>query len=144
MKNTPTSKGKVLVVDDEQIVLTAFRIELQDAGYDVRTALSGKDALAMLIKEPYEIVFTDLIMPEMNGTQLCQQIKRISPQTEVVLFSGNPYEVAQQQEAFMASGGRDELLRKPLEEDILITVTENLIKEIRFKRDFFGDKAHAR
>jgi CheY-like chemotaxis protein len=144
MPNTPISKGKVLVVDDEQIVLTAFRIELQEAGYDVATATSGKEALALLIKGPFEIVYTDLIMPEMNGTQLCRQIKRISPQTEVVLFSGNPYEVAQQQEAFMAAGGRDEMLRKPLEENILASVTENLIKEIRYKREFFGDKAHAR
>ena len=44
MKNIHTSKGRVLVVDDESIVLTAFRIELQDAGFDVKTAKSGKEA----------------------------------------------------------------------------------------------------
>ena len=144
MKNIPISKGKVLVVDDEQIVLTAFKIELQEAGFNVRTARSGKEALALLLNEPAEVVFTDLIMPEMNGTELCRQIKRISLYTEVVLFSGNPYEVSQQQEAFMAAGGRDEMLRKPLADNILVSVTENLIKEIRYKREFFGDRANAK
>jgi len=142
MANTPTSKGKVLVVDDEQIVLTAFKIELQEAGFDVKTAKSGKEALALQLAEPAEIVFTDLVMPEMNGTQLCEQIKRISPHTEVVLFSGNPYEVSQQQDVFMAAGGRDEMLRKPLADHILVSVTENLIKEIRYKRESFGEKAN--
>jgi response regulator RpfG family c-di-GMP phosphodiesterase len=144
MPNTPISKGKVLVVDDEQIVLTAFRIELHEAGFDVRTARSGKEALAVLLQEPAEIVFTDLVMPEMNGTELCRQIKRLSPLTEIILFSGNPYEVSQQQEAFMAAGGRDEMLRKPLADNILVTVTENLIKEIRYKREGYGDDADAK
>ena len=128
------AKGKILVVDDEQIVLTAFKIELEQDGYQVKTALSGKEAIALALKEPFDIVYTDLVMPEINGTQLCRQIKRIAPQTEVVLFSGSPYEVALEQEGFTQAGGRDEMLRKPLGENVLTQVTANLMKEVDYKR----------
>ena len=133
------AKGRILVVDDEQIVLTAFKIELEQEEYEVMTALSGKEAIALVIKKPFDIIFTDLVMPEMNGTQLCRQIKKISPQTEVVLFSGSPYEVAMQQEEFMQAGGRDEMLRKPLDENVLVRVTANLIKELDYKRIIQGE-----
>ncbi|HLF18735.1 MAG TPA: response regulator [Candidatus Omnitrophota bacterium] len=136
------SKGKILIVDDEQIVLTAFRIELEQAGYDARSALSAKEAIARLLKERFDIVYTDLIMPEINGTQLCHQIKRLFPETEVVLFSGNPYEVEAQHEAFTAAGGRDEMLRKPLGEGVLIKVTENLMKEINYKKNLARGPSH--
>lgn len=136
------AKGNILVVDDEQIVLTAFKIELEQEGYHVKTALSGKEALAMVIKEPFDIIFTDLVMPEMNGTQLCRQIKRLAPESEVVLFSGSPYEVALEQEAFMQAGGRDELLRKPLGENVLAQVTANLMKELIYKRGFIQKDNH--
>jgi len=138
------NKGKILVVDDERIILTAFQIELQDAGYEVKTAQSGKEAITLLFIERFDIVFTDLIMPEMNGTELCRQIKRIFPKTVVVFFSGNPYEVEEQQSEFMAAGGRDEMLRKPLEENLLITVTENLMKEISYKRESLRRNSHVR
>ena len=130
------SNGKILVVDDEQIVLTAFQIELEQEGYDVTTASTGKEAIGLALKQSFDIIFTDLVMPEMNGTQLCRQIKKISPQTEVVLFSGSPYEVSLQQEEFMQAGGRDEMLRKPLEENVLAKVTGNLMKELAYKRIF--------
>ena len=128
-------KGKILVVDDERIILTAFRLELEDAGYYVQTALSGFEAIEYIKNEQFDVVFTDLIMPVMNGTYLCREIKKISRETEVVLFSGNPYEVEEQTEEFICAGGRDELLRKPLGDDVLISITDNLMKEIEFKRD---------
>ena len=137
------SKGKILIVDDDRIVLTAFRIELEQAGYDAKTALSAKEAIAKLLKERFDIIYTDLVMPEINGTQLCRQVKRLFPSTEVVLFSGNPYEVEQQHEAFMSAGGRDEMLRKPLDEGVLIKVTENLMKEINYKKSFAGGTSSA-
>jgi len=135
-------KGKILVVDDEQIVLTAFKIELEQCGYEVKTALNAKEAITLAIKEPFDIIFTDLVMPEMNGTLLCRQIKKISPKTEVVLFSGSPYEVDLQQDEFMQAGGRDEMLRKPLGENVLVQVTANLMKELEYKRVFVQGGTH--
>ena len=127
-------KGKILVVDDEQIILTAFQIELQDAGHDVKIALSGREALELISQEGFDIVYTDLIMPEMNGTELCQKIKKITPQTEVILFSGNPYEVEEQLGAFIEAGGRDEMLRKPLGDNVLVLITKNLFAEVSYKK----------
>ncbi len=129
-------QGKILVVDDEQIVLTAFQIELKDEGYDVKVALSGREAVELVKNEHFDIIFTDLIMPEMNGAQLCREVKAINPEVEVILFSGSPYEVEEQQERFINAGGRDEMLRKPLADNILVSITENLMKEISFKKTF--------
>jgi len=134
--NRKVGQGKILVVDDERIVLTAFQIELKDAGYDVKVALSGGEAVELVKNEHFDIIFTDLIMPEMNGTQLCREVKAINPEVEVILFSGSPYEVEEQQERFIDAGGRDELLRKPLADNTLVSITENLMKEISFKKTF--------
>lgn len=124
-------KGKVLIVDDEEIFLVATQRELEAAGHDVKIALSGKKAIEIAKSGKFDIVYTDLVMPEMNGVELCKEIKKISPKTEVILISGHPNEIQEHQSAFWDAGGKDKILRKPLGNDELTNITEKALKEIK-------------
>ena len=125
------NKTRVLIVDDEPIVLVAWEEELKDAGYDVWTASRGKKAIEIVKKVKPDIVITDLVMPEMNGVEVCRNIKEICPDSDVILVSGNPNELERLLMDFIKAGGRDELLRKPLIKDELIDVVRKISDEKR-------------
>ncbi len=128
-------KGRILVVDDEEIILAAFERELEASGFEVRTSLSGQEALKALKKEAFDIVYTDLVMPGMDGIEVCKNIKRVSPATEVILISGYVAEVEKYSRAFADAGGRCEIIKKPLSEDELTRITENVLREIRERKE---------
>lgn len=123
-------KAKILIVDDEKIVLIAYVKELKTAGYEVLRAMTGKEAIEIAGKEKLDIVFTDLVMPEMNGIEVCKKIKEINPETMVVLISGYPEEIQKYQMDFISAGGREEWLRKPLTHDELPETAEKILEEI--------------
>lgn len=120
-------KEKILVVDDEEIIVLAFEEELKEAGYEVKTALSGEHALKLIAKERFDMVYTNLLMPEMNGIEVCKFIKQMVPQTKVVLITGSPIEIEENYPAFVEVGGDPEILRKPLSEGQLVSKTRQFL-----------------
>ena len=125
------SKGKVmiLIVDDEELILMGWKYALESAGYNVRTALTGINAISIAQRERPDIVITDLIMPKMNGVEICRKIKEKSPGTEVVLVSGHPEEIKNFQTDFINAGGMDLLLKKPLSTDEIVGAVKVIMKE---------------
>ncbi len=107
-------RGKILIVDDSRLALRGFVRELQEAGYDVYGAATGQEAISIAKTVNLDLVFTDLMMPEMSGTELCKEMKQISPNTEVVLVSGYPDQIEKFKTDFLEAGGKIEILRKPL------------------------------
>ncbi len=79
---------KILLVDDEKEYLDVIKLILESNQFKVKTASSGKKALSMLGKESFDLVITDLIMPEMTGLELLDAIKKEYNDTEVILFTG--------------------------------------------------------
>lgn len=123
------AKGKILIVDDEEIVLRAHQEELACVGYEVKIASTGKEAIILAGKEMFDIAYVDLIMPDMDGVKLCKELKKISPKTEVVLVTGHPEQILKQRPAFVNAGGRDEVIGKPTLEDELVNMSNKVIKE---------------
>ncbi|MBU1086100.1 MAG: response regulator [Candidatus Omnitrophica bacterium] len=107
-------KAKIMIVDDEPIVLRAYKKELEGQDYSITAVSSGQEAIAKAAKEQFDIILTDLIMPGMNGLELCKEIKKNSQATEVVLMSGYHEEMQKSWIEFIRAGGRDFFLRKPL------------------------------
>ena len=66
---------KILIVEDNDIVLKAMKGILDKNGYYVMSALNGKEALEMVEKDEYDVVITDLMLPYVNGLELLQRIK---------------------------------------------------------------------
>jgi CheY-like chemotaxis protein len=80
---------KVLVIDDEKATLTMFRLFLSAYGYDVEVAENGRTGLKILQTFQPPIVFTDLKMPEMDGFEVLRKIKKVAPNTEVIVVTGH-------------------------------------------------------
>ncbi|MFH1062852.1 MAG: response regulator [Candidatus Omnitrophota bacterium] len=123
-------KAKIMIVDDEKIVLRAYKKELEDQDYSVITVSSAAEAIEKANNEQFDIILTDLIMPGLNGLELCEEIKKISQRTEVVLMSGYHEEMQKNWMEFIKAGGRDFFLRKPLSPgELKDTITTILIEK---------------
>ena len=79
---------RVLVIDDEEFVRNVLSAILEEEGHTVTLASSGEEALQMVKVGTFEVVFTDLAMPGMDGVAAANEIKQRSPQTKVILMSG--------------------------------------------------------
>jgi signal transduction histidine kinase len=82
-------ENSVLLVDDEKGIRKVLRIVLSDMGYHVRTAKNGAEALRLFKEERPPIVLTDIKMPEMDGIELLRRLKKLSPETEVIMVTGH-------------------------------------------------------
>lgn len=69
---------KVLVVDDEKLIVKGIRFSLEQDGMEVECAYDGEDALAMAQGKEYDIILLDLMLPKINGLEVCQQIREFS------------------------------------------------------------------
>jgi CheY-like chemotaxis protein len=78
----------ILCVDDEDLPRTLRKLILQKQGYQVITAASGKEALALLERGGIHLVLTDQLMPAMTGTELTKLVKSTRPAMPVILISG--------------------------------------------------------
>jgi len=78
---------RILVVDDEQIIRESLSFILKKEGYNVEEAANGKEALANHELHPFDIIITDIEMPEMKGVDLLKQIRQRTPQTLVVIIT---------------------------------------------------------
>jgi len=81
---------KILVVDDEKIIVRSVQMILKAEGYDIEGASSGKDAILKMEQNSYDLVLTDLMMPEMDGISLIRWLKEHRPEVGVVILTGYP------------------------------------------------------
>lgn len=77
---------KILIADDNLKIIEVLRRYAQKEGYEVHTALNGKTALEMFYKDVYDIVLLDVMMPEMNGLEVCGEIRRVS-MTPIIMIT---------------------------------------------------------
>jgi CheY-like chemotaxis protein len=106
-----TTLRKVLVVDDDPVVAKSFDRVLSNKGYAVVTACNGEEALKKIAAEDYDVVYTDIRMPGMDGIEVAQHIKGRRPWLPVVIVTG--YGTADNESRAKAAGVRA-VLHKPL------------------------------
>ena len=80
---------KVLVVDDEKLIVKGIRFSLEQDGMEVDCAYDGEEALAMAKEKEYDIVLLDLMLPKLSGMEVCQQIRDFSNVPIVMLTAKN-------------------------------------------------------
>ncbi len=85
------AKGTILVVDNESDQLEMMKGILERIGLQAWTTDSPQRALKMVREQAFNLVFIDLIMPDIDGTELCEQIKRIQPDTGIYAYSGHAH-----------------------------------------------------
>lgn len=117
---------KVLVVDDDAIVGRSFDRVLTDKGYDVSTALDGEEALNKCSGEDYDVVFTDIKMPGMDGLEVARRIKAKCPWTPVVIITGYGTEENEAEARVLGVNG---FVRKPLTPAMIEGITLKALKD---------------
>ncbi len=81
--------ARVLIVDDEEPVRKFVTRVLSDAGYTTVPTASGREAMESAAKaEPFDIIVTDLMMPEMNGDELARRLRQTDPKVKVLYLTG--------------------------------------------------------
>jgi DNA-binding response OmpR family regulator len=100
------AKRTILCVDDNEQSLSIRKVMLETHGYRVITCADARAALEVFKKGGIDLVLTDLVMPDMDGTELITEIKALSPQTPAILFSGKirVYERDTQADVFLPKG----------------------------------------
>src|SRR5215472_5346677 len=105
MVMTGNGGRRVLLVDDSALTLSLATQVLTDAGFYVRTARSLSELEALLVEWTPEVVLTDIMMPDVTGTELCRWFKRRLDSVLVVLMSNLPPEtLAQMAQRYGADG----------------------------------------
>src|SRR3989449_3886610 len=81
--------ASILVVDDEESILTSLSSILQDEGYEVAVAKNGVEALRVYIMDPPDLMLLDIWMPEMDGMETLRRVRELVPTAQVMMMSGH-------------------------------------------------------
>jgi signal transduction histidine kinase len=119
------SRGRVLIVDDEKVILDLTAIILKNRGYQVFTALNARDGLTCIETERPELVLLDYMMPDMDGLTALKEIRRRFPETYVIMFTGKGSEEIAVE--LMKAGASDYIL-KPFNNQDMVERIESVLK----------------
>lgn len=127
-KRSPT---RILVVDDEEIMRTFLKEVLSDEGYRIDLAVSGRDAVEKMAANQYDIVITDIVMPELDGLGVVAAAKDLPYEVDVVVMTG--YASMGTAVESMKLGAID-YITKPFNIDQIRIIVSNAVKERSLKR----------
>jgi len=80
---------KILLVDDEKEFLEVMSERMANRGMEVTTALSAKEAIEKVKSESFDAIVLDLLMPEMDGLEAIEALKKINPDLQIIFLTGN-------------------------------------------------------
>lgn len=121
---------RILVVDDEPVVIRSCEAVLKAEGFNVEGTLSGREAILKMEQTPYELVITDLKMPEVDGITLIKWIKQNRPDTGIVIITGYP---SQDTIKEALDVGIIDYVPKPFTPAVLTDVTKRAVEWLRKK-----------
>lgn len=127
---------KILIADDSPTIVEMLKFALSSEGYEVVTACDGVDAIEMVYKEAPDLILLDILMPKMNGYQVCRLIKgdRDTASIPVIMLTGQD----QPKDKFWGlETGADDFIVKDFESMALFEAIERILKE---QRDVPSDK----
>src|SRR5947209_16210385 len=115
---------KILLVDDDPLILMLYQRALKNAGYALATAANGKQALAIIIAAPPDLVLLDVMMPIMDGVTMLRELKKTQiARPPVVVIAGNQREYQATREEARLSGATA-FLSKPFSPQQLLALIQ--------------------
>lgn len=118
---------KILVVDDEPSILKLLSQVFSKNKYKVRTAENATDAFKILEQENIQVMFFDLNMPEMNGIELCREVKKKQPMSVIYAITGyaSLFELSECREA-----GFEDYFKKPVKVSVLLETAASAFEKV--------------
>ncbi len=126
-----TKAGQILLVDDDPDFRGMVGVAFTRAGYTVREAMNGNDALTMLRNHPVDLIVTDIIMPEADGYEVILGLKALPSRPPLIAVSGGSVRLRMELPNMARLLGADAAFEKPLDLAALIKEAARLIKEHR-------------
>ncbi len=121
-------RTKILLIDDEEAGREALTLLLKGAGHHIRSVASGTEGFQSLAREKFDILITDLFLPDSNGIDILKKVKEDSPLTEVILITGHAS--AETAVRAMKEGAFD-YITKPLNIDELKIIIAKAVEKHR-------------
>ena len=116
--------NKVLVVDDEKLIVKGLKFSLEQDGMQVECAYDGEEALECARKNSYDMILLDIMLPKMDGMEVCQQIREFSDVPIIMLTAKGE----EQDELHGFDLGVDEYISKPFSPKILVARVGAVLK----------------
>ena len=123
----------ILIVDDEEIILSVYKLALEAEGYRVLTAQDGQEGLSLAREHMPEIILSDINMPGINGKSMLEQL-RSDPDLahlQFVFMTGNPHDTSPREGMVR---GADDFLTKPIDHQSLIQCVKSRLKRARINQ----------
>ncbi len=125
---------KVLIVDDNKDNLYLLETMLKGSGYEVVPATNGTEALEKLRTDDFDMVIADILMPVMDGFQLCRECKKDDKLKHIPFIFYTATYVDEKDEEFALALGADRFIRKPIDPDEFMSIIRSIIKDAETKR----------
>ena len=120
--------ARVLVVDDHILNVKLLEAKLQVVGFTVDTAMNGEEALARVAAERPNLVLLDVMMPGMDGYEVCRRLRADPATAGLPVIMVTALDKESDREAGMAAGA-DEFLHKPVDDALLYPAIERLLRQ---------------
>ncbi len=120
---------KILVVDDEPDIVEILQYNLEKEGYSVTTAYNGKDAIQIAQEAFPHLIILDIMMPDMDGIETCQEIRKISNLSETMIA----FLTARNEDYSQIAGfdvGADDYIKKPIKPKVLTSRVKGLLRRV--------------
>jgi DNA-binding NtrC family response regulator len=131
MKKVP-EKASILVLDDEERQRGILSLILEDAGYEVLALGSANEALEIVKKNNFDLILTDLMMPEMNGIQFLEAVRLYWPEQVIVVVTAHG---SIQSAVEAMKKGAFNYMTKPLQKEELLVIVERALEQARLLRE---------
>jgi len=115
---------KIMVIDDDTAVTDLLSVLLKSNGFDVQVANNSNEGLNLVRDEKFDLVILDLMMPEMDGWEICKEVRSFSQVPIIVLSALNDPSMV----ASVLDAGADDYLTKPTPSRILIAHINRLVR----------------
>jgi len=101
---------RILIIDDDKDVLSCLEQQVSRMGHDVIATSDSKEGFSIALDVTFDIVITDLTMPKVSGFKICHEVKKRSPDTKVIVITGN---ASDDRSFFSSLMGADMYMTKP-------------------------------
>ncbi len=128
---------RILVVDDDETIRTTMKAILQDEGYLVDLAATGKEAIQKTTEKNYNVALLDIRLPDMEGVELLKLLKDSVPRTRKIMVTGYP---SMQNAISALNKNADAYLLKPVDVEKLLATVKQQIYDQENERKFSEEK----
>lgn len=117
----------VLIIEDDEFVMNMLKQTFERAGYEVGTASNGRIGLQLYQCKPFDVVITDLIMPEMEGIETISNLRKGNPNVQVIAISGGGRNSPEDYLHLAQKLGAARTFPKPVDRNELLDAVKTLI-----------------